>query len=356
MLARSLRAGLAFAALALVVFPLVECNEDDTTTTLLPSTGTIGSAGGSLVSSDEAFELFVPAGALTTNVGFTITAVTPSAGPAALTLTPAYTISPAGQAFAAPVVLSFSQQVIVALAPADGGAIFHDPSDYRVAALVSNAWAPLANPSFDPLAMKIAGTATVVTGSAYSVIIPPGGSCVNVTATCSAKLDAGCASACAPSVPGKCAAYSGAVTQSCSATATSLSVSCCYPTGAPLCFSELETTGCASPCQQLPGSTTTACTASGSGPSQSTCCFSAGAPVCVANHVVGSPAPRCATSSPCAGYAGTRVGSCADVVDGTDATCCFPVGTLPTSLPTGALVDGGAVVSASDAGDAGDGG
>jgi len=33
------------------------------------------------------------------------------------------------------------------------------------------------------------------------------------------------------------------------------------------------------------------------------------------------------------------------VSDGTEATCCLPVGTLPTTLPTGVLSDGGAVVT-----------
>jgi hypothetical protein len=297
MVPRSLRVGLALAVFAFAVFPLVHCSEDDTTTTLLPSTGTIGPAGGSLVSSDEAFELLVPAGALTADVSFTITAVTPSFDGGALT--PAYAISPAGQKFAAPVVMSFPELLITLPLLDDGGPSFHDPSDYRVAALVSNTWTPLANPSFDALATRIEGTATVVTGSAYSVILPTGGSCATLTEACPANLDAGCASACEPSVPGKCAAYVGAVAQSCTTTATTMTASCCYPTGTPLCFTELEPNGCGSPCQRLPGSTAVSCNASPNGQPQS-------------------------------------------------STCCFPAGT--------AFVDGGVVLGASDAGDAGDGG
>jgi hypothetical protein len=269
------RAAVALAAFALTLVPLVHCNEDDTTTTLLPASGTIGPAGGSLISSDQAFELLVPPGALTTNVSFTITAVTSTVD--AGELTPAYAITPAGQKFAVPVTLSFPEEAIATPALADGGTSFHDPSDYRVAALVGRAWTPLANPSFDALAARIDGTASTIAGSAYSVILPTGGSCTTVTSTCSVPLDGGCASACAPSVPGKCAANPGAVAQSCAVTSTTLTVSCCYPTGVPVCFTQPEPNGCGTPCEQHPGSTVTSCTAAiGGQPPQSTCCFPAG--------------------------------------------------------------------------------
>jgi hypothetical protein len=358
---RPFRGAFAAVTLGIALVAIASCNEDDNSTTP-PSTGTIGPAGGALVSSDDVFELLIPAGALSTNVTFTITAVDAPGG----ALASAYAIAPAGQAFSSPVVLSFSDQAIAVPALEDGGAaLFHDITDYRVSAFASSTWTELANPSFDAIAGTVEGTTTTVSASAYSVIVPSGGSCVNVTETCPPADDGGCAVGCQPALPGKCAAYAGSIAESCTAAASSISVECCYPTGIPTCFTELEPNGCDNPCQQFPGSTTASClpevgpplsiAASGSEP-QSTCCFAAGAAVCMASHVSassgdGGSVPTCASSLPCAAYPGTTVTSCTDVSDGTEATCCLPVGTLPTTLPApgAALVDGGSTVSITDA-------
>ena len=351
MLPSPLRNTLAVAAFALAILPLANCNEDDDSTT--PNTyATIGPAGGGLISGDDVFELLIPPGALSTNVQFTITPVSPVPGSGALA--PAYAIAPANQVFAAPVTLSFSNQAISVPLLGDGGvATFHDVSDYRASAFTSNSWVPLANPSVDGIAGTVNGTTTTVSATAYSVTVPSGGSCVTVTETCPPEDDGGCTTACGPTTPGKCAAYAGSITQSCTTAATSITVSCCYPTGTPTCFSQPEPSGCDDPCQQLPGSTAVSCgpevgppvSLASSGGSVSTCCFASGAPVCLASHASGSPAPQCASSSPCAGYPGSTPSSFTDVSDGTEATCCLPVGTLPTTLPTGVLSDGGAVVT-----------
>jgi hypothetical protein len=221
----------------------------------------------------------------------------------------------------------------------------------------ATAWTPLANPSVDGLAFTIQGTTTVLSASAYSVIVPTGGSCVTLTQACP-TTDPGCASACDPAVPGKCAAYAGAVTNQCTSTATVATVSCCYPSGAPTCFTQPEPGGCGSPCQAFPGSTAVSCipdvgppisSGGAGGLPQSTCCFPAGAPVCVASQTFGSPAPRCSSGNACATTPGTTVASCTDLEDGTQATCCLAPGKLPGTLPVPALGDGGAIVNLADA-------
>jgi hypothetical protein len=350
--------GLLVAAFAIGLLPLAHCDNGNPTTP--PSTAVIGPAGGALASSDYVFEILVPPGALSTAVTFTIS---PASAPSGA-LAPAYTITPSTQTFAAPVVLSFTQD-----------AVSYDPvndlSDYRVSDY-SGSWTPLANPSDDPLAYTIEGTTTALTGNPYSVVVPTGGTCVTITEAYTQGDDGG-PSSCQPASippygPGKCAAYAGSVANASSCESDGgplLSISCCYPTGTPICFTQSEPNGCGSPCASYPGATATSCVpqvsppfdnASASGPPQSTCCFAQGAPVCMASHTAGRPVPTCAGSSPCAAFPGTTVSSCTDVTDGTDAVCCLPVGTLPSTLPGApASVDGGAPVTGDDGGDAGTG-
>jgi hypothetical protein len=245
----------------------------------------------------------------------------------------------------------------------------NDLSDYRVSDFAGS-WTPLANPSDDPLAYTIEGTTTALTADPYSVVVPTGGTCVTITEAYTDGEDGG-ASSCQtatipPYGPGKCAAYAGSVANaaSCESDGGPLLSSCCYPTGSPTCFTQSEPNGCGSPCANYPGATATSCVpqvsppfdnASASGPPQSTCCFAQGAPVCMASHTAGRPVPTCAGSSPCAAFPGTTVSSCTDVADGTDAVCCLPVGTLPSTLPGApASGDGGAPVAIDGGGDAGD--
>ncbi|MGO9710487.1 MAG: hypothetical protein ACLQBL_16590 [Polyangiaceae bacterium] len=266
---------IALVVCALAVVPLAQCTNNGPTTP--PASGVIGPGGGALASSDYVFEILIPAGALSTDVNFTISAVnTPGSGAVA----PAYSITP-NQTFSAPVVLSFTEEAI-------SGTSFNDPSDYRVSGFASstNAWTELANPTFDDLAGTVEGTTMVLSADAYSVVVPTGTECVAITESCAGD-DAGCAPSCGPEIPGKCSTYAGSVTQACTvnAASTAISVNCCYPTGAPVCFTELEPNGCGSPCSQYPGSMATSCVpnvgpplnnASTGGASVSTCCYPPG--------------------------------------------------------------------------------
>ena len=66
-----------------------------------------------------------------------------------------------------PVVVSYTEEAIV-----EPRSTFNDPSDYRVAAFESNAWAALANQSVDALADTIEGTTTILSAGPYAVVIP----------------------------------------------------------------------------------------------------------------------------------------------------------------------------------------
>src|ERR1700733_11976256 len=97
------------AALALAIVPLANCTSDSPTTP--PAMLTIGPEGGALASSDYVMEILVPAGALQTDVTFTIT---PVAAPAGGTVAPAYTITSdtPGLTFLQPAVISFTEEVV----------------------------------------------------------------------------------------------------------------------------------------------------------------------------------------------------------------------------------------------------
>ncbi len=111
-------------------------------------------------------------------------------------------------------------------------------------------------------------------------------------------------------------------------------MSCCFPAGEAACFLQSEPNGCGSPCASFPGSTVESCVPDVGPPlgpgvpgglPQSTCCFASGAAVCVAPTVAGCPTGTSATSA---------------------AACCYPAGTVPSSLP-----DGGAGVADAGEGD-----
>jgi hypothetical protein len=302
----------ATAAVVLAVASLAHCSNPSNTQ--VATSMVIGPGGGALASYDYVVEILVPPGALTHDETLSISQVTPPDSASALA--PAYTIGPAGLAFAAPAVVSFAQGAVEA-------ETFHDPTDLRVAAFTSGSWSPLANPSFDPLAGTLEGTTAQLGSGAYSVVIPSGGVCATVTLA---------GATCDPAYPGKCGAFAGAVVASCSATSSAATVSCCFPAGQAACFVQSEPDGCGSPCASFPGSTVESCVPDVGPPlgagvpgglPQSTCCFASGAAVCVAPTPAGCPA-----------------GSSASVT----GACCYPAGTVPSSLP-----DGGAAVK--DAGD-----
>jgi hypothetical protein len=347
MVSPSLRALRAFAlvAPALAVVPLAHCSDNPVTP---PSSVTIGPLGGALASSDYVFEILVPAGALSTNVNFTITAVD---APGSGSLGPAYTIEPAGQTFLAPVVLSYTQQAI-SFTP------YNDPSDYRIASFDSNAWAPLANPTVDPIAGTIDSTTTVTSANAYSVVIPSvGTSCFSAADGCAEDAGA-CAPTCAPAVPGKCAAFPGSITSACDSDGgPSISVQCCYPSGAPICVTEIEPDGCEHPCQNTPGSTAVSCipsigppvnnTTTG-GPPVSTCCYPAGSVIVDGGLIVdGAVGVDAGVDAATDSGTGTDSGTATDSGTGTDTGTETDTG---AETDTGTPTDTGAPVDASDDG------
>jgi hypothetical protein len=284
-IARLARVTAAVAATAaVIVVPLANCTSDTPTTP--PAILSIGPQGGALASSDYVMEILVPAGALTTDVVFTIT---PVAAPSTGSVAPSYTITTdtPNLTFLQPAVVSFTEEVIASpVSP-----VFNDPSDYRVAAYEGSAWAPLANPSVDALADTIESTTTTLSTGAYSVVVPPATNCINVIVnqTCAAG-DAGCTlPVCDPALPGKCAAYPGAIAESCTlnATSTVATTSCCVPATQQVCFLQAEPNGCNSPCSKYPGAVATSCIPNVGPPiengpatpgaaASSTCCYPAG--------------------------------------------------------------------------------
>jgi hypothetical protein len=208
-----------------------------------------------------------------------------------------------------------------------------------------------------------------------------------------------------------CAQYPGASLANCTDDTSGYSGQCCFPPSAPLCFAvslgstcqgganggnaaaldasagssppsnptpnpapscTVPTCATANPCAQYPGAKTQNCVESSTGVTAS-CCYDPGAPVCFtesgAHACSGSPngttcsaAPTCATANPCSGYTGATVQSCTDSANGYQATCCLPVGVLPsTAAPTnsgsaGGMHSGGAAADASVGIDPGSGG
>ena len=330
---------LALVACAAAIVPLAHCSNNPVTP---PSSVTIGPGGGALASSDYVIEILVPAGALSTDVNFTISAVN---APGSSAVGPAYTISPGGQTFAIPVVISYTQLAISFTAD-------NDPSDYRVASYDSNAWAPLANPTVDSIAGTIEGTATVTSANPYAVVVPATGTqCFSVDEGCSdAGAAAGCSATCGPAVPGKCAAYPGAIVAACSDDGgPSIGVECCYQVGAPICVTEIEPNGCETPCQNTPGSTAVSCIPAigppindteTAGAPISTCCYPAGSVIADGGVVVANTGPDAGTETD----AGTDTGTGADTGTGTGADTGTGTGTgteADTGTDTGTEADTG---------------
>jgi hypothetical protein len=319
-----LRPSLVFLSAAGSILSLVHCTGNASENPI--TTDTIGAAGGAFASDDYVMEVLVPPDAITADGGITLTITPVNAPDSVAVAAPAYTVGPAGLTFATPVVISFSEEDTIA------PNAYNDPTDFRVATYASNAWVPLANPSYDALAGTLEATTTRLTSAPYSVVVPTGGTCVEISEP---------GGTCAPSYPGKCAAYVGAVVNACTTTATEATVKCCFPSGEPLCFTQAEPTGCGSPCAQFPGSSVQSCIPDVGPPfnggvtgglPQSTCCFAAGTSVCTA-----APAGGCAT--------GTTAGP--------NGSCCEPVGTLPATLPAGGSSDGGTIADSGGGTDAG---
>jgi hypothetical protein len=203
----------------------------------------------------------------------------------------------------------------------------------------------------DTRAKTVSGVTTHL--SPYTIVWQATGkSCAPVQATIGCTgggtdPDAGMLAACGiPTCSGAsnvCAPYPGAAMDSCLDGQNGYTASCCFPSGAPLCFATAAASGtCATAtaaCDGYPGATLQSCTDGATAGYSGACCFGADAPVCVAvKAALGCSAgtgscpatpPRCADGDPCAGYAGATAQSCTDTTDGFQASCCFALGTLP---------------------------
>ncbi|HEY7371861.1 MAG TPA: hypothetical protein VIF57_06750 [Polyangia bacterium] len=305
-----------------------------------PITMLVGSAGAVLSTPDGEFTLEIPEGAL---VDDTIIAVQPTGSPGAGALGTVYEIGPSGLQFAFPVKLTLGY---------DAAALTgSDKSLLRVATFAGAAWQILPGAVVDTRAKTVSAVTTHL--SPYSIVWQATGkSCAPVQATIGCTgggtdPDAGTLMACGTptcsSASSACASYPGTTMDSCLDGQNGYSASCCFPSGAPLCFAATAASGtCATAtgaCDGYPGATLQSCVDGASGGYSGACCFAADAPACVAVKAAlgctpgtggcATTPPRCADGDPCAGYAGATAQSCTDTTDGFQASCCFAVGTLP---------------------------
>jgi hypothetical protein len=336
------------AVLTLPVVPLAHCTSTATTP---PSNGTIGVLGGSLASTDYAIEITVPPGALSESLSFTITGpITTIADAGTVLQAPLYSISACpltgtctGETTSQPLIISYTQQALLTT-----NNPIADWSDYRVAyytpspdAGLPATWSVLPNQSVDSVAQTIEATTMNLSSTVYGVFIPATSSSSPCATIDEPRDDGGCSPVIA--VPGKCAPFPGSVTQRCANDGgATIEATCCYPTGAPLCFTQAEK-GCDSPCLAIPGSTATSCmtvTLEAGTTAESTCCLTD--PSATITCTPQPPSMPCGTASPCTG--GAFASSCYDVGNGGVWTCCS--------------IDGGASngdASTPDSGNASDG-
>ncbi len=394
----------------LVLAAGVDCGSGSPSKPAAPATKTIGVMGGQLASSDGNLDVAIPAGAVGSDVTIT---VAPAEAPAAGAIGGVYEIGPTGTQFTTPVRMTLHYTAVglegmsessLRVATYAGGSwqilsgAIVDTNAKTVSGLTTHLspYAIVAGSSGKTCAtvggVKACAGSTNLGASGGGDTSPAGGASDMCTvATCAGVTNA-------------CASYPGATLDSCSDDSRGYMGSCCFPSGGPICFAinnggapcasaggtgtgtgtdpagggtaptcppppTCATTNSAVACAEYPGATLQGCT---DGPNGFTggCCFAPAAPVCVAvtsgracipDTSIGGgggscpPAPRCADSDPCKGYVGATVQSCTDGADGYQATCCFPVGTLPTvntsnfggGTPT---ADGGAGNTGTDGG------
>src|SRR6266540_1190787 len=274
----------------------------------------VGTTGGAIASTDGQLALVIPAGAVSGDVTVT---VAPAEAPASGAVGEVYEIGPTGTQFAKPVVLTLKYGT------ASLGST--SPSLLRVATYAGGAWQLLPGAVVDTNAKTVSGLTTHL--SPYAIVAESSGkTCATVKAAygCEAAPSGGgtgtssggaggakCpdpagggGSNCPPpptcaTSAGACGGYPGSALQSCTDTATGFNGACCFDGQSPVCISIDAARGCAAP-------------AGGGG---------ANCP----------PAPKCADANPCAPYPGATTQSCTDGTDGFNATCCLPLGTLPTA-------------------------
>lgn len=381
------------ARYALVSLFLAGCgggSSKPTTPTGPTASASIGTAGGTVASTDGTLQVVIPAGALPSDLTVTVTPTTSPGGAAVGTV---YEIGPTGTKFAMPVTLTLAYDPTKL-----GGA---DPSMLRVATYASGSWQMLPGAKVDTTAMTVSGTTTHL--SPYALVTAASGAvCAAISggSHCDASSGpngSGATVSCTPSTcadaTNACAGYPGAKMMGCTEGANGFTATCCFDPGAPICFSAgggahctdsgstpgggsggtqsggsqttvtcppaptCATATAANTCAGYPGAAVQSCTDSSSGYTAA-CCFDPGAPVCVSvgagsscggssnGAVTCPPPPSCETSNPCGNAPGTTMSSCTDTTSGYSAVCCYAVGQLP---PAGGTSSSGGTSSA-DAG------
>jgi hypothetical protein len=229
------------------------------------------------------------------------------------------------------------------------------------------------------------GSACVNSGGTGTSSPPAGSSTGGSTGSGFAPEDCGTVPTCATAT-NVCTAYPGATMTGCTDGADGFTASCCFAPSAPVCFTGGESVGCLSAgggsssgsqavpndtcpdtptcataaaaggCAQYPGAKITNCVNTSDGYTAS-CCFDPGTPVCVTDDAAiacsgtvapsgssggGSssssggttscgPGPTCSDGSACSAYAGATTQSCTNTSSGYNATCCMPLGVLPSA-------------------------
>ena len=203
-----------------------------------------------------------------------------------------------------------------------------------------------------------------------------------------------------------CAGYPGATMTGCTDGPNGYTASCCFAPNAPVCFDASNAAAClsapsggtgagssggsggtgacptptcataGSPCGNLPGATFSNCTDTTDGYSGS-CCFAPGTPVCMSGGEAlactstaggsgtgGSSsssggttscgtAPTCSDGSACSQFVGATTQSCTNIAAGYNATCCMPIGVLPSASSGSTSSNGGSGTSTSPSGGSG---
>jgi hypothetical protein len=386
---------LGFVGCAVLLLSVDHCSSSSSKPSA-PSSTVVGTAGGTVESTDGVITVNIPAGAVSGDVTVT---VTPESAPPAGAVGAVYDIGPSGTVFNSPVTMTFHY----ALASLGGAA----PSSLRAATYGANTWQILAGGSVDTSAQTVSGT-TMHLSPYGEILVSNGDVCVQVEESgCSARgsvesgggapatgtgtgsgtgttaAPTGCTEPTCATATNLCAAYPGATMTGCTEGASGLTASCCFAPAAPICFGVAGNAGCAavssgtggssapavcpqatcagavSPCGGFPGATFSGCTDSGNGWAGS-CCFAPGTPVCVSDNTSvgctsgGAPTgsggsggssqgsgnacpapPTCATSTACGDIVGSTAQSCTDTTSGFTATCCLPAGVLPSAFTGG---------------------
>jgi hypothetical protein len=387
-----------------------------------PSSSVIGTAGGTVASADGVISVNIPAGAVSGDVTVTVTpASAPPAGAvgAVYDIGPTGTVfnTPVTMTF------HYALASLGGAAPSSLRAATYASNTWQILAggsVDTNAQTVSGTTMhLSPYGEIIESSGEVCVqvgelGCASSGTIESGGGAGTGTGSGNSSAPTGCSAPTCATATNVCAGYPGATMTGCTDGASGFTASCCFAPTAPICFGVSGNAGCAASgtnmggttsapttcpqstcagvmnaCAGFPGATFNGCTDSSNGWAGS-CCFAPGTPVCVTDSsstcssggsaTVGAggngtgtgstgstsssgggcpPSPTCATGTACGNVVGSTTQSCTDTSNGFTATCCMPVGVLPSAFSgggsngTGGSIGGGSSSSGPPASDAG---